>query len=215
MHIQPRDYHKNFVLIREGEIPKEIIFIEKGKIACGIEFKGKFYPYFNYKGKSIVGDISVINKSKIYAQYICSNHVTGFAIPGRVVRQLFKLCPNHKREFSIFSTKNAERVRNTLAGHRKALEDQNDEEKECISEEAILFNKKSKVNTRMTNKRNQKQSITKKKHGTISDNNADYLNEISKTMRDLKNQQEDLLKTLKENFSLFAKILPKSINKSG
>ena len=102
-----------------------------------------------------------------------------------------------------------------MAGHRKALEDQNDEEKECISEEAILFNKKSKVNTRMTNKRNQKQSITKKKHGTISDNNADYLNEISKTMRDLKNQQEDLLKTLKENFSLFAKILPKSINKSG
>ena len=129
LHLQPRIYSEGIILVKEAQIPTEILFVEEGIVACGIYNQSTFYQIYEYNNQSIIGDYSVISKSPSCADFISNSGIIGFAIPGKVIRAILKSDQQLYLKLKNYSAKSAELIKHTLKYERQELNIQNKENK--------------------------------------------------------------------------------------
>ena len=207
LHIQPRSYPSDIIIIQERSIPSEILFVEHGKVVCGTNANSHFFQFYTFKNASILGDYFVLNKLPSFAQFISRRHVTGFAIPGKVARQIFKLYPVHNKNYKKFSRKCSQIIENTLKVEKK----KNGINEEVRSEDPTPKKKSLKPITKMNLKRS---GLNKRGNTLIQKEEAVYIQEAVKTLNNIKRKQLNLVMMLKDKFTEFSQLLPNIVVKN-
>lgn len=91
-HFQPRFYAFDEVILSEDDLVQEVIFMTKGKVACGIVIETGFKELLFYPDKCIIGDYEAVRDKPAIASYkaISTHGVQAFMLPARIIPKVLK-----------------------------------------------------------------------------------------------------------------------------
>jgi hypothetical protein len=90
LHLAPRIFQPREVIVREGDIPKEVLLVTLGLVYCGRGSGNAFSYVVSYESRLLIGDLQIIMKRPFIATYIAGDKrpVAAFAIPSKPFRTI-------------------------------------------------------------------------------------------------------------------------------
>jgi len=124
-HFQPRFYAFDEVILEEDDLVQEVIFMTKGKVACGIAISSGFKELLFYPDKCIIGDYEALRDKPAIASYkaINAHGVQAFMLPARVIPKVLKAYyPRQLMTLLLITQTKANYVLSTLSKFRHGQE---------------------------------------------------------------------------------------------